>query len=419
MGLFFNQRSECISQQRDHLFYTLVSLDHFAAGVFVIDSSGIWPLAWLDACWMADLFPKGPSLQSFLSTLFKVVLFVFLMMEKSHSGSLFGLLVQMAFWTVLLGFVFSLSSTMLPWPESLYRSALIVSCHLINFYFFYSYLIPRYYEKGKLAYSIIGLLLFLALLTPLRVAAENLFQTNSSHWRFVVGAKARLGLLIFSEITIAGFASLLRLAVGSTQMKIRVTELEKSQLETELRFLKGQMSPHFLFNSINNIYSLVLVKSNQAPEALMKLSALLRYLLYECDQKVSIAKEVHALRTYADLFQLKFKDPLPIQWNVEISDDSRLIEPLFLVPIFENAVKHSGLGIDSRAEVIFSIRSTDKALIVETNNTVARNPMADESGGIGLNNIQKRLEKIFPGDHQLTINPSPDRFSLYLEMPLL
>jgi two-component system LytT family sensor kinase len=338
---------------------------------------------------------------------------------QKHAGGLFGTFVQIAFWTVLLGFILSLSSAVLPWPDSLYRSALIVVCHALNFYFFYYCLIPRYFDKGEYLYLLVGFVLFLILLTPLRVGVENLFQIQTTGIRMMVGTKARFGFLIFSEVTIAAFASLLRLAVNNNQMKLRVTELEKSQLETELRFLKGQMSPHFLFNSINNIYSLVLVKSNQAPDALLKLSSLLRYLLYECDHKVSIEREIKALRTYSDLFQLKFKDPIKINWKIDVTDGTRLIEPQLLIPLFENAVKHSGLGIEEESVVDFSIRSTDRLLIVETSNTIFKSPAKDESGGIGLTNIRKRLENLFVKNHKLMVDKVNNRFALYLEMPLL
>lgn len=339
-------------------------------------------------------------------------------MRKYLSGNLFGVLTQSAFWIVLLVFILSLSSAILPWPESFYRSVLIVICHALNFYFFYSYFVPQVFEKNRYLSAIIILVLFLLILTPLRIGVENLFQTESTGLRVLVGPKARLGFLIFSEIAIAAFASLMRLAVNNSQMKIRVAELQKSQLEAELRFLKGQMSPHFLFNSINNIYSLVLTKSNQAPDALLKLSSLLRYLLYECDQKVSIEKEIHALKTYADLFQLKFKDPLRINWKIEIEDSSRMIEPLLLVPVFENAVKHSGLGVEEQADVDFFIKSTKQQLIIETSNSIYKLPAKEDSGGIGLVNIQKRLEKLFPDLHQLVVKETASRFSLYLEMPL-
>lgn len=340
-------------------------------------------------------------------------------MRKYLSGNLFGVLTQSAFWIVLLIFILSLSSAILPWPESFYRSALIVVCHLLNFYFFYSFLVPRFFETGRYFPAAIIFFISLLVLTPLRIGVENLFQAQATSLHVLTGPNARISFLIISQVTIAAFASLLRLAVNHTRMKVRMTELEKNQLETELRFLKGQMSPHFLFNSINNIYSLVLTKSNQAPDALLKLSSLLRYLLYECDQKVSIEKEVHALKTYADLFQLKFKDPLRIDWKIEIEDASRMIEPLLLVPVFENAVKHSGLGVEEHAEIKLSIHSNAERLVIETSNSICKLPPKQDIGGIGLVNIRRRLERLFPDLHQLTIKETENRFLLYLEMPLL
>lgn len=330
----------------------------------------------------------------------------------------FGLLVQIAFWIVLFGFIISLSSMVLGWEDGLYRSLLTMCCHLINFYFFYSYLVPRFEQKGRYSYLFLGLLILLAILTPFRAWMENTFFMNPSAIH-AIGAKAGIGLILFSEVTLAAFATLLRLAENREHLKLQMKELEKNKLETELRFLKGQMSPHFLFNSINNIYSLVLVKSDLAPGALMKLSSLLRYLLYECDQKVSVAKELEALMTYRDLFQLKFEEPLKLTWDIRIENLNHHVEPLTLVPLLENAMKHSGLGTDPLAEVRFAIRSDRQKLIVETENSISQWFIPDEKGGIGLTNIQRRLEKTFPNDHRLEIRQSEERFSLYLEMPLL
>jgi len=332
----------------------------------------------------------------------------------------FGVVVQIAFWALLFGFIISLSSLVLRWPDVLYRAVLTLCCHLINFYFFYSFLMPRYFEKGKYISSLAGCLLLLTLITPLRMHLESLFVIDISAFSLRIGANARAGFIIFSEVTIAAFASLLKLAVSSDKMKNRLKDMEKNQLETELRFLKAQMSPHFLFNSINNIYSLVLLKSDQAPNALMKLSILLRYLLYECDHKVSIAKEVEALKTFNDLFQLKFETPLKLNWDIRLMNSNRHIEPLFLVPLLENAMKHSGLGTDPDAEVHIAIISNEKTLKVKTGNSISTvAPLPDERGGIGLANIKKRLERIFPGAYRLEINQSANWFSLTLEMPLL
>ncbi len=330
-----------------------------------------------------------------------------------------GLLMQIAFWIVTLSFIIGLSAVVLGWPEAFFRSVLIITCHLVNFYFFYSYLVPRYFERGKYIDSLFGFLILMMVITPLRMGIENLFVPDLSVIRVRVGTETRIGFVIFSEVTIAGFASLLRLAVNREHLKLQMKDLEKSKLETELRFLKGQMSPHFLFNSINNIYSLVLLKSDFAPTALLKLSALLRYLLYECDHKVSISKEVEALKTYSDLFQLKFEQPLKLTWDIKIVNTDRCIEPLTLVPLLENAMKHSGLGTDLNSEVRFAIHSDEQKLMIKTENSVSKSDIQSDSGGIGLTNIQKRLEKTFPGNYKLEISQSQSWFSLYLEMPLL
>ena len=331
----------------------------------------------------------------------------------------FGTLAQVAFWIVLFGFMLSLSAVVLEWPDMFYRSFLALVCHLLNFYFFYSFLIPRYFERGRYFYSILGFLALMITITPLRLSVESLFVIDSSALDIRVGSNARIGFIVFSEVVISAFASLLRLAVSREQMKLQMTDLEKNQLETELRFLKAQMSPHFLFNSINNIYSLVLLKSDQAPDALMKLSALLRYLLYECEGKVTVAREVEALKTYRDLFQLRVEQPLRLTWDIGITDPARHIEPLIVVPLLENAIKHSGLGIMPDSDVEIMIRSQGPTFVMETANSISVTPVSGEPGGIGLTNIRRRLEKAYPGEHVLEIVHSESRFYLHLEMPLL
>jgi hypothetical protein len=341
------------------------------------------------------------------------------MVKATAPVSSFGLLVQAAFWMVLFGFIISLSSLTLEWPASFYRAMLTMLCHLLNFYFFYTFLIPRYFEKGKHLLVVIGFLAFMIMLTPIRMSIENQFPLNAIPLTTRFGSGSRLGLVIFSEITLAAFASLLRLAVSREQIKQQMSELEKNQLETELRFLKGQMSPHFLFNSINNIYSLVLLKSDQAPEALMKLSELLRYLLYECDHRVALSKEMLALKTYADLFQLKFETPLNLKWDIQINDPHKCVEPLMLVPLLENTIKHSGLGVDATADAKFTVHSDSRKLTVHTDNTLSSVPQPSDSSGIGLGNIRMRLEKLFPGSYTLETRRDGNRFLLTLEIPLL
>lgn len=209
-------------------------------------------------------------------------------MHNSQAPSLlsFGRKVQFAFWIVLFSFVSYLSATALGWPESLLRGVMIFTCHILNFYVCYSWFVPHYIERRRYAPALIGIILLLIILTGLRFYIIEQYKAFGEV-ALRLRPAGRLAFILFSEIAVTGFAILLRLAVNHEENKRKMAEMEKMQLETELRFLKAQMSPHFLFNTINNIYSLTLVKSDKAPDALMKLSDLLRYLLYESQKKAN------------------------------------------------------------------------------------------------------------------------------------
>ncbi len=143
-----------------------------------------------------------------------------------------------------------------------------------------------------------------------------------------------------------------------------MSELEKLQLSTELQFLKAQMSPHFLFNSINNIYSLVLSKSDHAPEALMKLSELLRYSLYDCHDKVTIQQEIEAIESYLKLFRLKFEESIRLEFSSSIDNTNFKIEPLLFIPLLENALKYSGIGNNLQSYVLIHLWFEDSFLFL-------------------------------------------------------
>lgn len=332
----------------------------------------------------------------------------------------FAFLVQFAFWTVSLGFILYLSSLNLGTEAGIQRALLVFICHLVNFYCCYSFLVPRYYEKKRFVQAFTGLFLLLLLLTPARYYVEKQFigLSTAVNTQFLT-RRGMIGFIVFSELAIAAIASLLRLAVSNEERKSKITELEKLQLETELRFLKAQMNPHFLFNTINNIYSLVLIKSDKAPEALMKLSGLLRYLLYESHGKVELAKETEAIRAFIELYQLRSEEKPNIQFTNEVHKNGIFIEPLLLMPLLENAVKHSGIGIEPDAVVKIEITEENNRLITKVSNSKARSSFEKEAGGIGLANIQKRLQLMYPSKHQLTIEEDKNNFQVLLMIPLL
>ena len=346
--------------------------------------------------------------------LFHMPGFVHLNMEFTRRNRFlsFAVITQVLFWLVTFLLVMYVSVINYRPPDVIPRIVLIGICHLINFYVCYSLLVPRYYEKGHRLLAVAGLLILLLVLTPIRNLIEHHFITSP----YVITVRKVRGAVLFSEIFIAAVASLLRLAVSNEKKQSRMVELENLHLQSELRFLKAQMNPHFLFNTINNIYSLTLLKSYKAADALMKLSGLLRYMLYDSTGKVSLQQEMDALQAYVELFQLRYEQKLSIEIRNEVTKAVE-IESLLLVPLLENALKHSAIGVQPQATVFMKITMEEKSkLIIYLHNTKADPPVLQEAGGIGLVNIRKRLQLVYPGKHELMIDDNKQSFSITLSI---
>src|SRR5688572_13415980 len=174
--------------------------------------------------------------------------------------SLFGNRLHLALWVMIFSFNLYMGALTAGWAESFARSVLIVGCHLVNFYGFYSVLMQRYFEEKKYAQTFFGSVALLVGLVPIRFTIERNFDMISNMATHQLGLAGRLAFAILTELAIGGFACLLRLANANERAKQRLSNLARMQVESELRFLKAQMSPHFLFNTINNIYSLTLLK---------------------------------------------------------------------------------------------------------------------------------------------------------------
>jgi len=338
-----------------------------------------------------------------------------------NSFKSFSISLQIAFWAVLFSIVLYVSaSNTSDVSLAIERIMLVFACHVITFYACYSFIVPEYFEKKKYATSVLLILLLFILLTPLRILIEKHFA--NSHV-FAVNLRRKdgvgFGLILFSEIAVGAFACLVRLAASSFINKQKMDEIRSMHLESELRFLKAQMSPHFLFNTINNIYSLTLVGSDKAPHFLLKLSVLLRYLLYECDKRVTYQQEENALLIYSELFQLRYDEHLDLQVQSNVVQKDKLIEPMLLIPILENAFKYSGLGISDLAFVKFKVTETDNRLQLVCENSIMPDYVHDQPGGIGLNNIRKRLEMAYAGNYEFDIHETAAVFILKLTLPLL
>ena len=198
--------------------------------------------------------------------------------------------------------------------------------------------------------------------------------------------------------------------------------LKKEKATAELNFLKAQIHPHFLFNTLNNLYSLTLDKSDDAPEVVLKLSEMLDYMLYQCsDPTIEISKEVELMHNYIDLELLRYGDNLDFQFNKAIDDNSTQLAPLILLTLIENAFKHGASGNLVNPTVHLDLKVENKYLTFKVFNTKPDSPnipIKPHKKGVGATNINRQLSLMYPNKHKLTIDDKSDSYSLILEIEL-
>ena len=194
-------------------------------------------------------------------------------------------------------------------------------------------------------------------------------------------------------------------------------DLENQRLSAELSFLKSQINPHFLFNSLNSIYSLAYQRSETTPEAILKLSEIMRYMLYECnDNKVALSKELQYLQNYIDLQKIRFGKKSYIDFKVSGEVGDQQIVPLLLIAFIENAFKH-GIVSDALSPVHLLIDVAEGHLHFYIKNK-KHNNNRDLMGGIGLNNVKRRLDLLYPGKYNLDINDDEQTYTCELSLVL-
>ncbi|MEZ5038943.1 MAG: histidine kinase [Saprospiraceae bacterium] len=213
-------------------------------------------------------------------------------------------------------------------------------------------------------------------------------------------------------------SSLVAIGEYARQKEKEAIQLEKEKLETEMKFLKSQINPHFLFNALNNVYTLTLIKSDEAPANLLRLSDMLRYMLYDCNaEKVLLEKEVAYLKNYIQLKQLKDSGGLNIQLDLQDSYPQKYIAPLLFVPFIENAFKHSKIEDLNSGWIKMELKTTPEEVYFRVQNSLPSNGYTkDKIGGIGLDNVHRQLELMYPRQHFLSIEKKSDHFDVQLRI---
>jgi sensor histidine kinase YesM len=197
-------------------------------------------------------------------------------------------------------------------------------------------------------------------------------------------------------------------------------EKENEYLKTELSLLRSQVSPHFMFNVLNNMVALARKQSDLLEPSLIKLSSLMRYMLYETDEeKVSLEKETEYLQSYIDLQRQRFSKKVIINVNMQTTDRLYDIEPMLLIPFVENAFKH-GTGMIEHAQIDIDLKAVNNKLqfTVSNNYDPSSVEVKDKASGIGLTNVQRRLDLLYPNHHTLQITRENEKFIVSLQIDL-
>ena len=295
-------------------------------------------------------------------------------------------------------------------------------------YFIIYVTLPGYFRRKKIK-------IFTTLITLFFVGVYAVWQylTLYSHYAAAVKRGQRpfvpdMSYILAVEIkwitfglpTIVGLAVSIKL-VKHWWLKQKETEqIAREKATAELQLLKAQIHPHFLFNTLNNIYFFTLSTSRQAPEMIKKLSDILRYILNECDQPlVPLQKEIRMIQDYMALEKIRYGEQMEMSIEIKGNDQGKMITPLLLIPFIENSFKHGASRMLNHPYVRLNISIEDKNLIFLLTNSKPDLPAAPvKNGSIGLKNVRKRLQLLYPGTHELNIVNESETFFVFLKIQL-
>jgi two-component system, LytTR family, sensor kinase len=269
----------------------------------------------------------------------------------------------------------------------------------IIFYFNYEYCIPSVLARKRplkfLFLNVVAAIALVLVFIPGYHLLRNYYLGPGAN-PLPLSYPEQFTLRFFELLLFVVLACIIRFSVDWFQFQQRARDLENSQLKTELAFLRSQLNPHFLFNTLNALYALAIRQAPETSAGIMQLSQLMRYVLYEAnDGRVDLSREVEMIENFLELQRLRLPLDFPLHFEVNGKTSDVLLEPLLLLPLIENIFKH---GADF-VRIILTV--TDIELVLHTENGV-NTTATQTNGGIGLVNLQKRLAYLYPGHHQLS-----------------
>jgi hypothetical protein len=311
-------------------------------------------------------------------------------------------------WTVYAGIVFwdilICGSSFLP---NIYLAVLLLGLYVFYSHFF---ILTKYLNNRKCKDYFLRLI---PILLTAPIPFMMVINMDEEPYKTEGFSMALGGIFAFTTLSF-----LVRIAQNLIINTIKKVQLEKQAINTELIYLKTQINPHFLFNTLNNIHTLVYTQAAAAPEAVMRLSSLMRYMLYESNAAtVPLSIELDYLKDYIGLQQLRYKANDVVDFQVEGNVERCQIAPLLFIHLLENTYKHSPAKLQTRS-IKVNVSVGENSLVFSCENPTGNKTdnLLEEPGGIGLANVQKRLQLLYPEKHSLDINKTETHFRVQLKI---
>jgi two-component system, LytTR family, sensor kinase len=342
-----------------------------------------------------------------------------------HQNRIFRILPHIVFWvfsivlfSVLIFYTrdFRISAMDFTTAVNILMTILLLA---ISVYINLLWLLPYFFAKRKFILFTLLEILNIILFICLNYFISMAFEGGRTNYTSEMVAELILVLIFLVITTLIKFT---RDSIALQDAQLTIHEIGRQKVESELKALKAQFNPHFFFNTLNSIYALSLDKSDKVPELILKLSDLMRYVLYDTpDERIPMKKQLGFLESYIHLERIRTDGSRTLDLDIQGDHTETSIAPLLLEPFVENAFKHGAREKQNQPFIRIRIDLTSKARVgfmIENNKDEASPAIKDKEAprGIGLANIRKRLELLYPGKHELRITETPTNFKVELSI---
>ena len=332
------------------------------------------------------------------------------------------ILLHASFWAVYISFFVYYVSSFQHGPDIDWaRIVVIVAVHMVGAmlisYINYFYFLPKFLFRKKVGMFIVVFVVAFSIIVFSRLQLERYFTERFFEEHDYLYRPRFVVQLVFSNLSIVIFVSLLRFAADWLDLQTTRKEIEKEKLTAELNFLKAQVNPHFLFNTLNNLYYLAYSKSDNTAEVIEKLSRMMRYMIYDSNYpQVQLAKEIEYMQNYISLEKLRLSDNVKINFSIEGDIDTVRITPLILITFLENAFKHGVTSTSKESWIEVSLVSKPGSVQFLVSNSKPGSTNSEEKSGIGLQNVKRRLDLSYPGKYKLDMDEQANDYRVTLSL---